>query len=85
MNVTRMQDSIVDDVSSVAPFHGHVSEKMRIHHFRKNVTVRKSALTGANLWREKRYPGSFLMSDTLFEALKAQRIKMFRPYKAKEI
>ncbi|WP_247076746.1 DUF1629 domain-containing protein [Pseudohalocynthiibacter sp. F2068] len=85
MNVTRMQDSIVDDVSSVAPFHGHVSEKMHIHHFRKNATVRKFALSGANLWREKRYPASFMMSDAFFEALKAQKIKMFRPYKAKEI
>jgi len=85
MNVTRMQDSIVDDESSVVPFFKNKTDKMEISHYRKNVTVKKSKLSGANLWREKRYPGSFMMSDAPFDALKAQKIKMFRPYKAKEI
>ncbi len=83
MNVTYKQDSIVDENSSVESYFHPKTDKMKIRHFRKNVTVQKSVLSNMNIWREERYPKSLLISDSFFEFLNEQKMKFLKSYKAK--
>jgi len=94
LNVTATQDSVVAESPGVA-FRANLldprtigpddPEKMEFHHYKKDVMVRKSSLSGLNMWREPRYIASYLISNAFFEALKAQDLKLLRSYKTKEI
>lgn len=96
LNVTARQDSIIDKQSSVKsvplpkqihPYvpGDHDPERMKIIHFRKNVTVDPKKQAGLNMWRERRYAGSYLISDTFFDALKSQNLRLMGSFKAKDL
>lgn len=88
MHVRPVQDSIVDAESSVRPFYMYeeTHEAMEFLHLTDaRFVVRKLALSGVNLWREKRFPGSMLMSDALHDALKAAGLKFHKLHKAEEV
>ena len=50
-----------------------------------DVTVNRSKLTSAHLWREKAYPRLYMMSDALHSRLKAAGMRFFKAIKATEI
>lgn len=96
LNVTARQDSIVDDLSRVEsvplpkqihPYipGDHDPDRMKIIHFKKSVTVDPGKQSGLNMWREKRYAGSYLISDAFFDALKARDLRLMGSFRAKDL
>jgi len=50
-----------------------------------DVAVFLKLLPKANLWREKAYPGIYMMSDALFDPIKERGMKFFKTQKALEV
>jgi hypothetical protein len=88
LNVHVMQDSIIDEKSDVRRNAGMPDNPnvmyINFPYRGVEVTVDNSRLSGVNLWREKRYPGSLLMSDALHSAIRIKGFKFFDLRKAKE-
>jgi hypothetical protein len=93
LNVHHMLDTIVDDLTKATKSSGLVpGERLRHYMFLRldaerpgDVTVNRSRLTSANLWREKAYPRLYMMSDALHHRLKAAKMRFFKAIKATEI
>jgi hypothetical protein len=80
LNVYYKQDSVVDEQSIVRPMsHQQPNARpMMVIKFTsrdKQVTIDRSKLSGAHVWREAGYLGPYFLSDQLHSRLKAQKIK----------
>jgi hypothetical protein len=77
LNVHLQQESIVDELSDVVRGFGTV---MQINWGREQpiIVLDPSRLSDVNIWREKRYPGSLLVSDTLHNAMADAGIRFFK-------
>ena len=86
LNIHVHQSSIIDEKSDVRPHVGYKETRdiMFISHARKNITLDRAKLSSINLWRERRYPESILMSDTLNAELASKKLDFFEMWKAKE-
>lgn len=61
-------------------------DSLLIRTHKKKVTLQKSALSGVNLWREKRVSGlELFVSDAFFDAMKEQGLKFYKNFRAKEV
>lgn len=78
MNVFASQDSVVMEKSFVYVSKDHPESLCSfLHNGQDQVTVDPDRQTGVHLWREKRFMGSLLGSDTLMEQLAAQELEFF--------
>lgn len=78
MNVFARQDSVVMEKSYVYQSKDHPDTLCSfLHNGQDQVTVDPDRQTGLHLWREKRFKGSLLGSDTLVERLAAQELEFF--------
>jgi hypothetical protein len=87
LNVYVKQDSIIDEQSNVRRHAGMPDNRdvMYINYLpagNVDITLDRSKLAKVNLWREKRYPGSLLLSDELNDELKRHDLKFFVRYKS---
>ncbi len=96
LNLTAQQDSIIDDLSTVEPFPVFTNatppqiappdrNKMSILYADGHVTVDPARQSGLSIWRERRYPGSYLISDQFHDMLVAQGLKFLTPFQTKNI
>ena len=91
--VHHFLDTIIDEKTVSNEFAGTVRDDPTRHlryvntGLLKNgdVAVAKSKLTSANLWREKAYPGIYMMSDGLHQRLKENNLQFFKAVKTTEI
>ncbi|CUH76197.1 hypothetical protein TRM7557_00761 [Tritonibacter multivorans] len=78
MNVFARQDSVVMEKSCVYQSKDHPEELCSFFHDGEDrVTVDPDRQTGLHLWRERRFQGSLLGSDTLMEKLAAKELGFF--------
>jgi hypothetical protein len=89
LNVHHQQDSIIDEMSNVRRNAGMPDNRdvMYINFLPGggvDVTVDVSQLGKANLWREKRYPGSMLVSNPLRDETRRRGLKFFTLWKVAE-
>ncbi|MBB1247911.1 hypothetical protein H2O14_03305 [Rhizobium sp. G21] len=92
LNIHAKQNSVVDDQSDVRQSSGSPKnhEIMFFRYFPAykghiNATIDTSSLGGLHVWRERRYPGSLLVSDTFQAELKKRKIEFFELRKARDI
>lgn len=86
MNVTVHQESIVMDRRSSISYSEQNPKKLNyVRYERKLVMVDPSKQSGVHLWREERFIGSFLCSDSLMAAFKEAGIKFFPSFKAQDL
>ncbi len=87
MNVHTIQDSIIVEKSRVVINKRNPDELCSFAGFSKKggVVVDPSRQSGVHLWREKRFRGSLLGSDALVAELKAQGVKFFPAFQAKNL
>jgi hypothetical protein len=88
LNVHVKQDSIVDELSDVEPSALNPNRNIMYIKFPYrgvNLTVERSRNLRSHLWRERRYPGRYLMSDEMFKLLKFCKLKFFDLRKVKTI
>jgi hypothetical protein len=93
LNVHARQDSVIDDQSDVRPNSGS-RDSNKIMYFEYfpapkkghiSATIDTTALGGLHVWRERRYPGSLLVSDAFQGELKKRKIEFFELRKARDI
>jgi hypothetical protein len=89
LNVHFKQDSIVDAKSSVRRNAGMPDNRNVMYiNFRPegvDLVVDSSRLASVNLWRERRYPSSLLLSDRLHSEIVNRQLKFFPVIRVKEI
>lgn len=92
LNVHAMQDSVIDEQSDVGSmaFQGFDREKMRFNHNHGttgpvNIVFNTAAMRGLNCWRERRYPGSLLISNALHDEIARRRLRFFEVRKARDV
>jgi hypothetical protein len=89
LNVHAKHDSIIDEKSNVRRNAG-MPDNNNVMHVNfvpegADITIDSSQLASTNLWRERRYPGSLLVSDKLYSEIKNRGIKFFPLIRIKEI
>lgn len=87
MNVTARQDSVVMEHSSVSVSKPSPDTHCSFYHDGEDrVTVDPDRQSGLHLWREQRFIGSLLGSDTLMAELKSQKLRFFpRAFRALDL
>lgn len=88
LNVHYVQDTIVDELSNVRTNAQSPSPSLMYINFSPRnfkVVVDNSKRSHANMWRERRYTGSLLISDELSVEIKRRDLKIFPQWQALEI
>lgn len=89
LNVHFTQETIVDDGSDVKPnmFSPEDNNQRFImdHGPQTRLNVDRAKMGKANLWRERRYPGLLMLSDTLHEAFLTAGVDFFPHFHASEL
>jgi hypothetical protein len=92
LNVHHTLDTIIDEKTKATKFTATLPDNPSRHlmslrlsaEHSGGVGVDKSKLTSAHLWREKAYPGIFMMSDSLNKRLGEAGIRFLKAIKAQE-
>lgn len=89
LNVHFKQDSIIDEKSSVRRNAGMPDNRNVMYvNFRPegiNLSIDKNKLVSVNLWRERRYPRSLLLSERFRKEILGKKLKFFPVFRVKEI
>jgi hypothetical protein len=86
LNVHVAQDTVIDALSDVRK-HPNADNIMHFNFLRSGegpvkVSINTASCGPCHLWREKRYPGSLLISDRLHEEIMRRKLRVFKMRKA---